>query len=84
PTFGRLGIALHPEGAARVHPAENRVELTDGRSVSYDYLVLATGPELAFDEIEGLGPEHNTQSICHIDHALQAKAAFDRLVKRPG
>ena len=26
------------------------------RRSKYDYLVIATGPELAFDEIEGLGP----------------------------
>ena len=41
----------------RLHPAENRIELNDGTSLDYDYLVIATGPELAFDEIEGLGPE---------------------------
>jgi sulfide:quinone oxidoreductase len=82
--FGRRGVALEPAGAKRVHPAENRVELTDGRSVDYDYLVIATGPELAFDEIEGFGPEANTQSICHVDHALQAYEGFKALVKKPG
>ncbi|WP_181705402.1 NAD(P)/FAD-dependent oxidoreductase [Chthonobacter rhizosphaerae] len=84
PVFGKRDIRLHPQGAARVHPEENRIELSDGASVSYDFLVIATGPDLAFDEIEGFGPEHHTQSICHVDHALQAKAAFDRLVKNPG
>jgi sulfide:quinone oxidoreductase len=49
-------IRFLPQGARRVHPAENRVELTDGASVAYDYIVIATGPDLAFDEIEGLGP----------------------------
>ena len=33
------------------------IELEDGRSIDYDYLVIATGPKLAFDEVEGLGPE---------------------------
>ncbi len=84
PAFAKRNIELRPEGAARVHPQENRVELMNGESVSYDYLVIATGPELAFDEIEGFGPEANTQSICHIDHALGAKGAFDNLVKNPG
>ncbi len=37
-----------------MHPAEHRVELSDGGSVSYDYLVIATGPDLAFDEVPGL------------------------------
>ncbi len=84
PVFKKRGIALYPQGAKRLHPAEKRIELSDGQSVSYDYLVIATGPELAFDEIEGFGPEHNSQSVCHIDHALKAKPAFDALVKNPG
>ena len=46
--------------------------------------MIATGPELAFDEIEGLGPQANTQSVCHLDHALQAKTAVDALVANPG
>lgn len=77
-------IGLYPQGAKKLHPAEKRVELTDGSSVAYDYLVIATGPELAFDEIEGFGPEHHTNSVCQIDHALQAKQAFDSLVANPG
>jgi sulfide:quinone oxidoreductase len=80
----RKGIRLMAQGARRVHPQENRVELEDGTSVDYDYLVIATGPELAFDEIAGLGPAGHTQSICHVDHATKAKAAFDRFVAAPG
>ncbi|WP_237152048.1 NAD(P)/FAD-dependent oxidoreductase [Oryzibacter oryziterrae] len=82
--FAKRDIKLHAQGAERVHPAENRVDLIGGGSVDYDYLVIATGPELAFDEIEGFGPEGFTNSICHVDHALRAKAAFDQLVKKPG
>ena len=52
----RKGIDFVPVGAKRVHPAENRIELDDGNSVGYDYLVIATGPKLAFDEVPGLGP----------------------------
>jgi sulfide:quinone oxidoreductase len=84
PVLGRRKIALRPEGAKRVHPAENRIELNDGSSIDYDYLIIATGPDLAFDEVAGLGPQGNTQSICQIDHAVQAKSAFDALVAKPG
>jgi sulfide:quinone oxidoreductase len=84
PVFTKRNIGFHPQGAKRLHPAERRVELVDGGDVTYDYLVIATGPELAFDEIEGFGPAARTQSVCHIDHALDAKAAFDRLVASPG
>jgi sulfide:quinone oxidoreductase len=80
----RRGITLRPEGAKRVHPSENRVEMSDGSSVSYDYLVIATGPDLAFDEIPGFGPEAHTQSVCHVDHALKAQEAFKALVANPG
>ena len=82
--MGKRGIALHPQGAKKVHPSDKRIELNDGTEIAYDYLVIATGPELAFDEIEGFGPTANTNSICHIDHALDTKAAFDRLVAKPG
>ncbi len=84
PILKQRGIELRPEGARRVHPQENRIELNDGSSVEYDYLIIATGPDLAFDEIPGLGPDAHTQSVCHTDHALQAKAAFEALVKKPG
>lgn len=84
PVFERKGIGFTPVGARRVHPAENRVELNDGSSVSYDYLVLATGPSLAFDEVSGLGPDGHTVSICRADHAQAAAEAFERFAADPG
>jgi len=80
----RKGIEYIGTGAKRVHPDENRVELEDGKSVAYDYLVIATGPELAFDEIEGLGPDGHTQSVCHVDHANAAQADFETFCETPG
>ncbi len=82
--FAKRHIALYPQGAKRLHPAERRIELIGGDEVTYDYLVIATGPDLAFDEIEGFGPAAHTQSICHVDHALQAKLAVDALIANPG
>ncbi len=78
------GIGFEPAGAKRVHPAESRVELEDGRSLGYDYLIIATGPKLAFDEVEGLGPQGHTQSVCHVDHAVLAAEAWQRFVADPG
>lgn len=80
----RHGVAFNGAGASRVHPQENRVELGDGTSLAYDYLVIATGPELAFDEIEGLGPNGNTQSICDVDHAVTANGRWEAFCKDPG
>jgi sulfide:quinone oxidoreductase len=70
--------------ASKVQPEQKTVLLADGSAVSYDYLVIATGPELAFDEIEGLGPSGHTQSVCHIDHAIQANIKFEEFCKDPG
>jgi sulfide:quinone oxidoreductase len=84
PVLSRRDIALYPQGAKRLDPKAKSIELMDGAVVAYDYLVIATGPELAFDEIPGFGPGAETNSVCFIDHALDAKAAFDRLVANPG
>ncbi len=84
PVLARHRIGFSAAGAARVHPAENRIELGDGTSLTYDYLVIATGPELAFDEIEGLGPDHNTASICELDHANRANARWEAFCRDPG
>lgn len=84
PLLARHGIALNPAGAKRVHPERNQVELGDGALLDYDILVVATGPKLAFDEIEGLGPQGYTQSICHVDHAVAAAGAWNAFVADPG
>ena len=84
PTLAKRGIAFKPVPVVKVFPNENRLELADGSAIRYDYLVIATGPELAFDEIEGLGPDANTSSICHIDHALKAGVSFEEFCKNPG
>ncbi|MDX1293131.1 MAG: FAD-dependent oxidoreductase [Hyphomonas sp.] len=70
--------------AEKVDPAAKCVRMPDGSEVGYDYLVIATGPELAFDDIEGFGPDGHTQSVCHIDHAEKGAAAFEAFCKDPG
>ena len=84
PALAKRKIDFIGVGAKRVHPEKNQVELDDGRSVDYDFLVIATGPKLAFDEIEGLGPNGHTHSICHVDHAVEAEKAWQEFVKAPG
>jgi sulfide:quinone oxidoreductase len=84
PVFARRNITLKGSAATKLDPKEQRIDCADGSSVSYDFLVIATGPELAFDEIEGFGPEHHTQSVCHVDHAEASARAFDDFCKNPG
>ncbi len=80
----KKGIKFIATGAKRVHPDRNQIELGDGSTVDYDFLIIATGPKLAFDEVEGMGPGKHTQSVCHVDHAVDAAKAWDEFVKDPG
>ena len=82
--LNRKNIDFSAAGVTRVHPDANQLELGDGSRMDYDYLVIATGPRLAFEEVEGLGPDGHTQSICHVDHAVTAEKAWQNFVKDPG
>ncbi|AMK16628.1 MULTISPECIES: NAD(P)/FAD-dependent oxidoreductase [Sphingobium] len=84
PVFAKKKIGFTSIGAKRLHASEKRLELNDGTSITYDYLVIATGPDLAFDEIEGLGPQGHTVSVCQTAHAAHAADAFDAFVENPG
>ncbi len=83
--FGRHGIEFIDTPAKSVHPGENHLMLTDGRRVDYDYLVITTGPRLAFEEIPGLGPHGGfTESICTTPHAAQAWGSYQKFLENPG
>jgi sulfide:quinone oxidoreductase len=84
PYLARKGIDCIAKAAKKVHPAENRIELIDGSFVNYDFLIIATGPKLAFDEVEGLGPEKFTHSVCAVDHAVKSGHNWQAFVKDPG
>ena len=81
--FAKLKIGFNASGAKRIDPANNVVYLGDGGRLDYDFLVIATGPKLAFDEIEGLGPHANTNSICDVGHATHASEKWRRSVGIP-
>lgn len=84
PVFKKKKITFIQNKVVKFKPAENKVELADGSHVDYDYLIIATGPKLAFEEIEGLGPNGHTQSVCHVDHAGESGQFWDGFVKDPG
>ena len=84
PVMKKKGIEFIQKAAAKVDPANNQVLLDDGSAVAYDFLVIATGPRLAFDEVPGLGPEGYTSSVCHVDHAEAAIGDWDKFMADPG
>ncbi len=84
PIMQKKGIEFIQKAAVKVDPPNNQIHLNDGTAVDYDYLVIATGPRLAFDEVPGLGPEGYTTSVCHVDHAAVAAQDWDKFMDDPG
>ncbi|HHB81276.1 MAG TPA: NAD(P)/FAD-dependent oxidoreductase, partial [Aliiroseovarius sp.] len=84
PVMRKRSIDFICDGAKKLIPEENKIELDSGRVVEYDYLIIATGPELAFDEIEGFGPEKYTKSVCHVEHAEESGEMWDDFCANPG
>ncbi len=84
PYLAKKDIRFLPKAAKAIKPDENRVILDDDSALDYDYLVIATGPKLAFEEVEGLGPDGHTHSVCTVDHAEHAYAAWKEFVRDPG
>lgn len=77
-------IDFYDSGVSKIKPETNQVLLGDNTILNYDYLIIATGAKLAFDEIEGFGPQANTHSICTVDHAEESYQAWRNLLKNPG
>jgi sulfide:quinone oxidoreductase len=81
----RKGINFIAKPCDTIDPKANKLTLADGEEVNYDYLVIATGPKLAFEEVEGAGPHGgNTHSVCSVDHAEKAYEDYLELLKDPG
>jgi sulfide:quinone oxidoreductase len=77
-------IRFIPVAAKKVVPEAKRIDLVDGTSVDYDYLVITTGPHPAFEKVPGSGPEDFTQSICTGPHAEKAWHAYQKFLTSPG
>ena len=84
PVMKKQGINFICDTVTKLDPEANKVILESGKEVTYDFLIIATGPELAFDEIEGLGPQGFTQSVCAIDHAVEANEEWEKFCADPG
>ena len=78
------GIDYIHAAATGVDPLEQRVDTERGQ-FHYDYLVIATGPHLAWEEIPGLGPEQGySHCVFTLDNAVQSRQAWQWLTSNPG
>ncbi|TQV74153.1 NAD(P)/FAD-dependent oxidoreductase [Exilibacterium tricleocarpae] len=84
PLLKKKGINFITGEVRKIEPESNQLTLHDGGSVTYDYLVICTGPRLAFELIDGLGPQGFTHSICTTAHAERCYEDVKRLIENPG
>jgi len=80
----KKGIEWLVQSVKRIDAEKSVLTLDDDRDVAYDYLVIATGPRLAFEEVPGLGPDGGTQSVCTHEHAVRAWERYQEFLKNPG
>ncbi|OGB55412.1 MAG: pyridine nucleotide-disulfide oxidoreductase [Burkholderiales bacterium RIFOXYD2_FULL_59_8] len=89
PYLARKKIGFIGKAVTHIDADASKLTLLDGQTLDYDYLLIATGPKLAFDEVAGAGPVKAggggfTHSICHVDHAQAFFADYEEFLKNPG
>ena len=78
------GVQWLPQSVTAIDAPGNALTLANGQTLKYDYLVITTGPRLAFEEVPGLGPAAHTHSICTHQHSLAAWDGYQEFLKDPG
>ena len=85
PVLERKGIGFIGKAVTKIDAEASKLELDGGDTLAYDYLVIATGPKLSFDEVPGAGPiAGHTHSVCTVDHAEGFYAQYQEFLKNPG
>lgn len=83
--LSKKNIGFRTDGVAKIDAEAHRIHSGDGDILDYDYLLICTGPKLAFDEVPGSGPQGgHTQSVCTTPHALRAWEAYETFLNTPG
>lgn len=83
-SMAKKKVDFRPQAVTHIDAEGRSVTLSDGATLNYDYLVISTGPKLAFEEVEGLGPEGQTASVCTQAHASDAWERYQAFLANPG
>ena len=78
------GIEWIEQPVTAIDAEHSTLRIADGQAVAYDYLVITTGPKLAFEEVPGAGPGGFTESVCTQEHAAAAWVSYQRFLQQPG
>lgn len=91
PAVERKGSEFRLAVARKIDPDARTVEIiptadpTRTELLAYDYLIVATGPQVQFEAVPGVGPHGgHTESVCTAEHAEHAKVAWEKFLKDPG
>ena len=82
PTFERGGVHFINTAAQEIKPELHKVELANGESITYDYLVIATGTRNKPEHVPGLF--ENTSTITTLGDAENAGREWKRFLDKPG
>ncbi|OBK64279.1 sulfide:quinone reductase [Mycobacterium colombiense] len=83
-----LATVIRPEGDGKESSPSVDFTYTDPErsgqagSVTYDYLINATGPQLNFAATPGLGPGGHSFSVCTPAHAVEAARALHEVIDK--
>jgi len=82
PTFERGGVHFINTAAQEIKPELHKVELANGESITYDYLVIATGTRNKPEHVPGLF--ENTSTITTLGDAENAGREWKKFLDNPG
>lgn len=78
------GVTWLRDAVTTFEPDDNRVLTRDGKSISYDWLVVAPGIQINWGKIPGLKESIGTKSVCsnysyqHVDYTWETLRNFKR------
>lgn len=83
--LAKKNIRFVPRRIEHIDATAKTVATGQGDVHEYDYLLICTGPRLAFEEVAGTGPHDGfTQSVCTTPHAGLAWERYQEFLKDPG
>ena len=82
PTFEKGGVHFINTAAKEIKPELHKVELANGESIDYDYLVIATGTRNKPEHVQGLF--ENTSTITTLGDAENAGREWKKFLDNPG
>jgi sulfide:quinone oxidoreductase len=85
PLLAKKGIDFVAKAVTTIDATGSSLTLEGGDTLSYDYLIITTGPKLHFDEVPGSGPHGgHTHSVCTVGHAEMFFKDYQEFLKNPG